>query len=190
MAKVYYTGKPCKKGHLADRYTPSRQCVICAKESQQKRRASPEGRAKHLAKVQEWQANNPEKVKAYKDKYFKENKEHIYEKLAAYYKANPEKRKAVVKAYTQNNKDRMCAKTRNRQLKKLQATPSWADKEGLRILYEQCDYISRLSMEPHQVDHIVPIRNSSVCGLHVPWNLQIITATENRRKGNIFQGKR
>ena len=35
---------------------------------------------------------------------------------------------------------------------------------------------------PHEVDHIIPIGGRHVCGLHVPWNLQVITKEENRKK--------
>lgn len=64
-----------------------------------------------------------------------------------------------------------------------QATPRWLsydDREQMRSLYRQvAGTQGRLS-----VDHIVPLRGSSVCGLHVPWNLRLVPLQENRRKNN------
>jgi len=36
----------------------------------------------------------------------------------------------------------------------------------------------------HSIDHIVPLKGDSVCGLNVPWNIQIIPLSENMKKGN------
>jgi len=36
---VYWTGKPCKHGHVTHRYVGSRRCVTCAKADFQKKTA-------------------------------------------------------------------------------------------------------------------------------------------------------
>ncbi len=44
--------------------------------------------------------------------------------------------------------------------------------------------IRKAEGEDVQVDHIVPICSDIVCGLHVPWNLQVIGSKENMAKSN------
>ena len=36
------------------------------------------------------------------------------------------------------------------------------------------------------VDHIVPVQGKEISGLHVPWNLQIMNAMQNARKGSNY----
>jgi hypothetical protein len=70
---------------------------------------------------------------------------------------------------------------------KLNATPKWLTKEHLNQI-ESFYWLAKLQYEltdeKYHVDHIVPLKGKTVCGLHVPWNLQVIPALENISKGN------
>lgn len=55
----------------------------------------------------------------------------------------------------------------------------WADLNKIKEIYEACP-------KGMQVDHIVPIKGKAVCGFHAEYNLQILPAVENQRKGNRF----
>lgn len=61
--------------------------------------------------------------------------------------------------------------------------PRWLTDEDLA--YMQTVYICAAELGKH-VDHYVPLKHSLVCGLHVPWNLQILTPLENLEKHNKF----
>lgn len=66
-----------------------------------------------------------------------------------------------------------------------QATPKWLTKEQkqqIKAFYIEADRLKRETGVDHEVDHIVPIRGGIVNGLHVPWNLRVITAAENQKK--------
>lgn len=63
-------------------------------------------------------------------------------------------------------------------------TPKWVNKFEIRVIYTTAKMISEKTGIPHEVDHIIPILHKKVCGLHVPWNLQIITRKENHDKSN------
>lgn len=67
--------------------------------------------------------------------------------------------------------------------KLFRATPPWLDPE----LRSQVKKIYRTAHRKGMtVDHIVPLSSPIVCGLHVPWNLQIITQQENINKSNTW----
>ncbi len=58
------------------------------------------------------------------------------------------------------------------------ATPPWVDKSIIKDIYAE---VSRRGMH---VDHIFPLKHKLFCGLHVPWNLQLLSKDENFRKSN------
>lgn len=64
------------------------------------------------------------------------------------------------------------------------ATPSWVDRREIRSFYAEASRKTAETGIPHHVDHIEPIQGTDISGLHVPWNLQVVTASYNCAKGN------
>ena len=71
------------------------------------------------------------------------------------------------------------AEARRRLLSKTKLTPSWAD--NLIIL----EFYKNRPLGSH-VDHIIPLHNKLVSGLHVENNLQYLSELENLKKHNKF----
>lgn len=71
-----------------------------------------------------------------------------------------------------------------RHAAKLKATPPWVDKDAIKEFYIEARARSERTGRAHHVDHIVPLRGKTVCGLHVPANLQVLEAEPNKRKSN------
>jgi len=59
------------------------------------------------------------------------------------------------------------------------ACPSWTSIGEIQSIYKDCP-------DGYHVDHIVPLTNNKVSGLHVPHNLQYLTSKDNKKKGNKF----
>lgn len=64
--------------------------------------------------------------------------------------------------------------------KNLASMPPWADRMEIETIYKMA-YEQRL-----EVDHIHPLNGKGLCGLHVPHNLQLLSRSDNCRKGKKF----
>jgi len=134
-----------------------------------------------------YRRSKPEKIKEYDAKYRKANPEKVRAGYEAYHKANRDKRNAQASVYRKANLEKGAALRAKYRAAKLQATPKWLNDRDFWLIeqfYEWSEYLDG----PHHVDHIVPLRGKDVCGLHVPWNLQVLTAEENMKKSNKFEG--
>jgi hypothetical protein len=105
----------------------------------------------------------------------------------AYRIRNHTKILACERTYEQNNKPKRIARNRVRKNVLRQAEPKWVNKSDIVVIYTEAEARTKETGILHHVDHVVPLKHPSICGLHVPWNLQVITATENLKKSNRFE---
>ena len=172
---VYFTGRPCKHGHVTYRCTSSGTCVECANINEKK------SRAKKLNENPDWYRQN-----------YAINLEKFRAKASKYRSNNPEKVKESNLASMRKRKPQKAAAERARQASKLKATPCWLTNEHLlqiEKVYFAANKTSLLAGFPCHVDHIVPLKGKSVCGLHVPWNLRVVSQSYNsKKKNNLDEG--
>ena len=174
-AKYYFTGEPCKHGHIALRKTKG-ACVECLKVEWEK---GNESRAEYFREY-----NCREEVKDRKHDWYLDNHEQV--KQAAATRPSHIKRE-YRNTWKANNTLKIRADTKARRRKHREATPPWLtrkEKSEIRQLYQIAITMSKTTGEQYVVDHIVPLRSDYVCGLHVPWNLRVITQEENLKKSN------
>jgi len=157
--------------------------------AQHKKRFSDYGKQYYLmfreqikARNQIYRLAHPEQTKEMYRRYYIKMRDKYITKAKAWDLAHPEKRKQISREYGSRNQPAHNARTAFRRAKQLQATPPWLTsehKQQIKELYQNCP-------QGYHVDHIVPLNNPDVSGLHVPWNLQIIPAEDNLRKSNRF----
>ena len=112
---------------------------------------------------------------------FLKRKDHYTAYLKKYRKDKYEERKEFnslrMKKHYLENKGYYKNKTNKRRAIKLRAIPKFANLEKIKQIYKNCP-------KGYHVDHIIPLNNPIVCGLHVEWNLQYLSAKDNCSKGN------
>ena len=174
-SKYYFTGEPCKHGHIAPRKTKG-SCVECLKIEWKN---AVKSRVEYFSKY-----NKREDVKTAKNEWYENNKTQVINaaKLRPAFKLREYRN-----TWKENNKVQMRADTKARRRKHREATPPWLtrkQKTEIRQLYQIAITMTQTTGEQYVVDHIIPLRSHEVCGLHVPWNLRVITQGENLKKSN------
>lgn len=156
-------------------------------------------------KHKEWKDKNPDYYKKYAQEVRLKNPDKHRESNRRFYIKNKIKMIARGKEYYSKNKDILIFKAiqyakknstavnfRNskRHARKLNAVPKWLTKfdlDYIKSIYIQSKELEKIDGIKRHVDHIIPLQGKNICGLHVPWNLQILTATENTSKGNRME---
>lgn len=179
----FFTGKPCKRGHISERYIVNRNCVTCQLDRQNKARDNEllkiRKREVHVA----WYAENKEKKLSYMSKYNK----HV---------AVPRKKEK----YKQDHVFALEQLSRARLSKAMQRfgyAKNGKTQEFIGCSYE--DLVTHLESQftdgmnwenrgEWHIDHIMPIATAKteadLLALFHFTNLRPLWAIDNRRKGS------
>ena len=158
--KRYFTGKPCKHGHITFRHCPSGICFDCRKNEAKK-----------------YQSRNLDKFRVSGKAHYDANREHILARRRQRYNREREHILALNDQWRLANLENARARTAKHRAAKLQRTPPWADLEAIKAFYEACP-------KGYHVDHHYPLQGKICSGLHVIENLRYLPASVNCSKGN------
>jgi len=168
----------CETTHLLDNFYKiktnkdgySFYCKFCTRANQKE--YANKNKETILAKRKEEYYNNKKQILAKNNKYYQKNKARI--------------NKVKLKWGRANRHIGNACRTRRNALK-VKASPCWLSKEQNRLILDFYAKAKELTLSTgikHEVDHIIPLKNNLVCGLNVPWNLQILTKSDNIQKSN------
>ena len=143
--------------------TPERQAYM--------REYNRKWRAAHPEYKKAWRKRNPDKVKA---EYVVRISKPGYAEWHS--KSNIE--------WDKKNRGKANARIKTYKLKKKHATPPWVDAKAIEHVYIEAYNLTKETGINHHVDHVWPIQGKTFSGLHVQWNLQILTASQNTSKQN------
>lgn len=201
----YFTGRPCKRGHIAERFTVTRHCIECAKLHGAKHfakryRADAEFAKTHNARAAKWKKDNPEKKRAHNKKWrdanpekvrannrrwYEANPDRVYENSKRWREANREKARQAFRDWEKRNPEqavilRRASKTNRRTREAAFGKVTKADLIELFSRFNrQCARCG--SFGQIEIDHIQPVARG---GTNDPTNLQLLCKPCNRSKSD------
>lgn len=166
LTPARYLGTPCSKCGCPVKNVANRGCVVCQKAKRDGLRAR-------------WKEENPEAhAESCRGATERTKARREHPDAAA---RERETNAARMRTYRADPAVRDLLKAKYAGRKKSGRRPvSVADRQNIVSVYKEA---RKAGMS---VDHIIPLTHPLVCGLHVSWNMQILTLEENISKSNSF----
>jgi len=188
--KRYFTGKPCKRGHISERFVSTCNCIECINY-----------------------LNKTDKYKEWRKKNYIKNADKFREKSRRYYKDNPDINKNAVRNWRENNRDKvnqnanrynrenrevLLEKRRQRRIdnneyhrsmdhlqrariRNAEGTHTGADIKWMEEKQKgKCVYCKTILKNGYHVDHIIPLAKG---GDNTKFNIQLLCPHCNLSKG-------
>jgi len=148
-----------------------------ARISAQRRIQRSENTVAIAAKQKEWASNNADRIRANRKARWEREKRGLEFSRKPYFLD-------YYRRIAQADPSHFARKTSARRACLLQAKPSWADDKKIAEFYRTAQGLSMLLGDWYHVDHIVPLKGKTVCGLHTEANLCVLLGSANMSKSN------
>lgn len=191
-SKYYFTGDPCKHGHISHRQTSNQGCMECVKISRtSKREKHNEQKRAYVRREVAKDSDFHKKVRAKRNKEmtaaqpWRQKPENLAKRqqlLARYRENNKEKISAANRRYAKENPLKIRAKVNRRRARLAEAEGFYTEhdvKEIIRLQKGKCAYCRESLGEMYHMDHIMPLVKG---GSNWPANLQALCPSCNCKK--------
>lgn len=184
----YFTGKPCKYGHVSEKYVCNKNCIECMgsdKSKEYRKKWHEDNRERELSRMEKWNANNKDK----KDKYYRENRSLVIERAKKWQTENRERRNKRFRERYATDEDYktadICRKVLYRTLKATSSTKDSTTYDILGYSNEQLkEHISSKFLNgmswcnygDWHIDHVYPVSRYVLDGIEDP---AIINSLDN-----------
>lgn len=148
----------------------------------------------------DYYAGRRDEMKAAQAVYYADHREYYHTLNQAYYLDHTKELKDASKQYYHDNREQLLIRKQSyyrskksdfirrnagRRAQEKQATPKWANKLIMSVIYKDCVHHTQSTNVVHHVHHIIPLRDHpNVCGLHCEANLLIMTHEDHKHIHN------